>query len=269
LFGEPSTDAALWRAIDGAARQHSAAFLKVEPCDWYALRPVLAERLVAHGFRPNAPTVQPPRTIVIDLAGSEDDILKRMNQSTRYKARLGPKKEVDVRCGTQADLGSFNALMATTGERGSFGVHSPAYYRRAFELFSPGDRCTLILASYQGQDLAGVMVFRHGTQAYYLYGASSNIERNRMPTFIAQWEAIRWAHDHGALCYDLWGIPDADESTLEADFEQRQDGLWGVYGFKRGWGGRIVRSVGAWDRVYLPPVYALYRRLLKRNQTSD
>ncbi|MHB8628626.1 MAG: lipid II:glycine glycyltransferase FemX [Aggregatilineales bacterium] len=269
LFSDLSTDAALWRAIDRAAVRHGAVFLKVEPCDWYAPRPGLAERLTAHGFHPNAPTVQPPRTIVIDLTESENDILKRMNQSTRYKARLGPKKDVDVRCGTTADLISFNALMATTGERDSFGVHSPAYYRRAFELFSPGDRCAMILASHQGQDLAGVMVFRHGTQAYYLYGASSDAERNRMPTFIAQWEAIRWARDHGALCYDLWGIPDADEPTLEAQFEQRHDGLWGVYGFKRGWGGRIVRSVGAWDRVYLPPVYALYRRLLKRNQASD
>ena len=269
LFSAQASDPVLWQSIHRAARQHNAAFLKVEPCDWYTPRPGLAERLTAAGFRPNAPTVQPPRNIVIDLAGAEDDILKRMNQSTRYKARLGPKKEVVVRCGTQADLPSFNALMAATGERDSFGVHSPAYYRRAFDLFSSGERCALLLASHQGQDLAGVMAFRHGTQAYYLYGASSNLERNRMPTFIAQWEAIRWAHNRGALCYDLWGVPDADEPALEAQFEQRHDGLWGVYGFKRGWGGRIVRSVGAWDYVYLPPVYALYRRLLKRNQAGD
>lgn len=268
LFGDPNTDVALWNAIDRAARRHGAAFLKVEPCDWYIPRPGLAERLAAHGFRPNAPMVQPPRTILIDLAGSEDEILKRMNQSTRYKARLGPKKEVNIRSGTQSDLASFNALMALTGTRDAFGIHAPAYYKRAFELFTLGDRCALILASYQGQDLAGVMVFRHERQAYYLYGASSNAERNRMPTFIAQWEAMRWARNHGALCYDLWGIPDADEPILEAEFEHRHDGLWGVYGFKRGWGGGIVRSVGAWDRVYLPPVYALYRRL-KRNQASD
>jgi lipid II:glycine glycyltransferase (peptidoglycan interpeptide bridge formation enzyme) len=268
LFSDPSTDAALWHAIDRAARAHNAAFLKVEPCDWYRPQPGLAERLAAHGFRPNALTVQPPRTIVIDLAGSEDENLKRMNQSTRYKARLGSKKEVDVRCGTTDDLASFNALMAATGERDAFGVHAPEYYRRAFELFALGDRCALIMASHQGQDLAGVMVFRHEKQAYYLYGASSNAERNRMPTFIAQWEAIRWARDHRSVCYDLWGIPDAAEPTLDAEFEHRHDGLWGVYGFKRGWGGRIVRSVGAWDRVYLPPVYALYRRL-KQNQASE
>ena len=265
LFGEPETDPKLWQAIDRAALRHGALWLKVEPCDWYVPRPGLADRLRASGLKPALQTIQPPRTVVLDLTGSEDDILKRMNQSTRYKAKLGPKKEIEVRCGTTAaDLDSFNALMAVTGVRDAFGVHDPAYYRRAFAHFSGGERCALILASYQGQDLAGVMVFRQGEQAYYLYGASSNAERNRMPTFIAQWAAIRWARDNGALFYDMWGIPDAEEATLEADFESRSDGLWGVYGFKRGWGGRIVRSVGAWDRVYNVPAYALYRRLIAR-----
>jgi lipid II:glycine glycyltransferase (peptidoglycan interpeptide bridge formation enzyme) len=268
LFADPSTDKALWQAINRAAFRHGALWLKVEPCDWYAPRPGLADRLRSQGLQPAPQTIQPPRTVVLDLTGSDDDILKRMNQSTRYKAKLGPKKEIEVRCGTVADLASFNALMAVTGARDAFGVHDPNYYRRAFEHFAAGDRCALILASYQGQDLAGVMVFRQGNQAYYLYGASSNAERNRMPTFIAQWAAIRWARDHGALFYDMWGIPDADEAILESDFETRSDGLWGVYGFKRGWGGRIVRSVGAWDRVYNLPVYELYKRLLKRRKTT-
>lgn len=269
LADDPAANRLLWQAIDAAAKGHGAAFVKVEPCDWYRARPGLAEQLRDWGLRLSPQTIQPPRTIVIDISGSEDSILKAMNQSTRYKAKLGPKKEVDVRIGTGADLDSFNALMAVTGERDSFGVHAPEYYRRAFGLFSPGERCAVIMASHQGQDLAGVIVFRHGTKAYYLYGASSNAERNRMPTFIAQWAAIRWAHEHGAACYDLWGIPDADQATLDAEFEQRHDGLWGVYGFKRGWGGRVVRSVGAWDKVYNPAAYAAYQALLRRRGTSS
>ncbi len=58
--------------------------------------------------------------------------------------------------------------------------------------------------------------------------------------------------------YDLYGVPDADTETLEAQFEQRDDGLWGVYRFKRGWGGTVIRSVGAWDRVYRSSLYAAY-----------
>jgi peptidoglycan pentaglycine glycine transferase (the first glycine) len=264
LSGDTQIDQLLWQGLDTAARGHGAAWLKVEPCDWYRPRPDLSQTLRAQGFRESAQTVQPPRTIVIDLDGSEEDTLKRMNQSTRRKAKMGAKMEVDIRFGARDDVRSFTSLMAVTGSRDKFGVHEPEYYERAFELFAPGERCALVMASHAGQDLAGVMVFRCGDKAYYLYGASSNEERNRMPTYIAQWAAIRWAHDHGAKYYDFWGIPDAPEATLEAEFENRRDGLWGVYGFKRGWGGRIVRSVGAWDKVYLPPVYMLYQWLTRR-----
>jgi lipid II:glycine glycyltransferase (peptidoglycan interpeptide bridge formation enzyme) len=253
--------AALWRGIDSAARRNAAAFLKVEPCDWYRERPGLEALLRSNGFIQSRQTIQPPRTVVIDLDRAEDQILKGMNQSTRYKARIGPKKEVETRIGTAADLASFAALMGTTGQRDGFSVHEPAYYARAYQLFAPSGRCALILASYQGRDLAAVMVFRHGDKAYYLYGASSNEERDRMPTYVVQWAAIRWALAQGAKYYDFWGVPDAAPEVLEAEFEKRRDGLWGVYGFKRGWGGRVVRSVGAWDKVYIGPAYALYLRL--------
>lgn len=266
LFSTPSADAALWRAVHDAAQRRRAAFLKVEPCDWYRSRPDLPARLARAGCRPSPHTVQPPRTIVIDIAPSEDDILRRMNQSTRYKARLGPKKEVSVREGIAADLDSFTGLMAITGARDGFGVHEPAYYRMAYDLFAPAGRCALIMASYAGRDLAGVMAFHCGENAYYLYGASSNEERNRMAPYIAQWEAIRWAKRQGAIRYDLWGVPDADESTLEADFEARRDGLWGVYGAKRGFGGQLVRSAGAWDKPYNPLLYAAYRWYVGRRR---
>jgi lipid II:glycine glycyltransferase (peptidoglycan interpeptide bridge formation enzyme) len=109
------------------------------------------------------------------------------------------------------------------------------------------------------------MAFALGRQAWYFYGASSNRERNRMAPYLAQWEAIRWALDRGAQTYDLWGVPDADEAELEAGFEQRRDGLWGVYRFKRGWGGRLARTVGAWDRVYSPLLYRSYLAYLGRS----
>jgi lipid II:glycine glycyltransferase (peptidoglycan interpeptide bridge formation enzyme) len=261
LSGEAQIDQALWKALDQAAQRRGAVFLKVEPCDWYRARPGLREMLQSAGFQESSDTIQPPRTVVIPLTGTEEDMLKRMNQSTRYKAKLGPKKEVDIRYGNAADVASFNAIMGITGTRDGFSTHEPAYYQRAFELFQAGDRCTLVMASHAGRDLAGLMIFRCGDKSFYLYGASSNEERNRMPTYIAQWAAIRWAKQHGSSYHDLWGIPDFDEATLEADFETRHEGLWGVYGAKRGWGGSVVRSVGAWDKVYIPPAYAIYRRL--------
>jgi lipid II:glycine glycyltransferase (peptidoglycan interpeptide bridge formation enzyme) len=80
-----------------------------------------------------------------------------------------------------------------------------------------------------------------------------------MASYAVQWAGIQWAKARGAVIYDLYGVPDADPDTLEAVFQDRSDGLWSVYRFKRGWGGDVIRSAGAWDRIYSQAVYAAYR----------
>jgi lipid II:glycine glycyltransferase (peptidoglycan interpeptide bridge formation enzyme) len=70
---------------------------------------------------------------------------------------------------------------------------------------------------------------------------------------------MRLAKARGCRSYDLWGIPDADESQLEAEFTQRSDGLWGVYRFKRGFGGQVLRSAPAYLKVYKPLLYRAFQ----------
>jgi len=208
--------------------------------------------------------IQPPRTIVIDITGSEDDLLARMKQKTRYNVRLAEKKGVTVRAWD--DLDGFHQMMQVTGGRDDFGVHSLDYYRRAYQLFHPTGMAELLVAEYEGQPLAALMVFARGRRAWYVYGASNDQERNRMPTYLLQWEAIRWAKVRGCEEYDLWGVPDEDEAKLEAQFESRHDGLWGVYRFKRGFGGELKRAVQAMDRVYSPLLYKLYLQFLRNRE---
>lgn len=251
---------ALLLAIGDAARRRKAILLKLEPD--LPDTPANRESLAGLGFRESAQTVQPPRTILIDISGSEDNILARMNQGTRRKIRTAAKKDVAVEQSGAAGIDAFNALMAVTGERNEFGVHSGDYYRRVAELFVP-ERAALLMARYGEKTLAGLFVFALGDTAWYFYGASSNEERSRMPAYALQWEAIRWARERGCTVYDMWGVPDADFETLEDEFQDRQDGLWGVYGFKRGFGGEVVRAVGAWDRVYRPLLYRLYTLVVR------
>jgi peptidoglycan pentaglycine glycine transferase (the first glycine) len=130
-------------------------------------------------------------------------------------------------------------------------------------LFAP-QNAALLLAEFEGRPLAGVMVFALGTKAAYLYGVSSNEERQLMPTYAVQWAAMRWAKERGCTEYDMWGIPDQPEEELEAQFETREDGLWGVYRFKRGFGGEVRRTVGTADRVYNKFVYRLYKWMRQR-----
>ena len=247
---------ALWPEIDAICKQNHAIFLKLEPDLWADQKPETWNL----ELRTSPHNIQPPRTIIIDINGSAEEILACMKQKTRYNIRLAEKKGLTVR--PWEDLEAFHKMMLFTGGRDRFGVHSLAYYQRAYELLQPKQMGELLVAEYQGKPLAALFVARNKNRAYYLYGASTDEERNRMPTYLLQWEAIKWAKAHGCQEYDLWGVPDEEEATLEANFEKRHDGLWGVYRFKRGFGGRLKRAVQAMDRVYNPPLYWAYLRFI-------
>jgi len=251
----------LLAALRRVAHRRRAFCLKLEPD--LLDDPALAARLVRLGLRPSPQTVQLRSTILIDLAREEDEILACMKPKSRYNIRLAARRGVVVRDGTVSDLPAFQSLVEETARRDSFAVHSAGYYRAAYDLFVPSGHARLLLAAYQDTILAGIMVFVLGRKAWYMYGASANIHRNLMPNHLLQWEAIRWARERECLTYDMYGIPDEDEEVLEREFLKRSGGLWGIYRFKRGFGGRVVRYLGAYDDVYLRPPYWLY------NQASD
>jgi peptidoglycan pentaglycine glycine transferase (the first glycine) len=263
-FQQSALSQEFWREVDSVCKKNRAIFLKLEPDLWNDQRLNTLALSVVKGWnvtlRTSPHNIQPPGTLIVDIKDSEDEILVRMKQKTRYNIRLAEKKGVTVRAWD--DIESFHRMMLLTGGRDGFGVHSREYYQRAYELLHPKQMGELLLAEYENKPLAALFVARNGNRAYYLYGASTDEERNRMPTYLLQWEAIKWAKAYGCEEYDLWGVPDEDEATLEANFETRHDSLWGVYRFKRGFGGQLKRAVQATDRVYNPLLYWAYLRFV-------
>ncbi len=261
-------------AVTECARMRGASVLKIEP----ELADTLAHRrlLYAMGFRPSPQTVQPRSSVTLDIADDEEAILQRMKSKWRYNVRLAGRKGVTVREMARADLPALHEMMQTTGERDGFTVHSPAYYEAAFELLAPR-HAAFLLAEHEGQPLASIVVCAVGNTAWYLWGASSNRERNRMPNHALQWAGIQWARTQGASTYDFWGVPDEigqiaiglqrgnGAPTVEAldvpvDTGALPEGeLWGVWRFKQGFGGQVVRTVGAWDKAIEPVGATLYR----------
>jgi peptidoglycan pentaglycine glycine transferase (the first glycine) len=264
---DPEVASALWRAIRERSRPLRAVALKVEP-EW---RDEVSEHhiwLQAHGFRPSADTIQPRRTIIIDLRPGEDEILARMKSKWRYNVRLSGRRGVVVRHAERDELVTFYELMRVTSERDGVGIHSLSYYTRAYDLFERQGRVALLMAYYEGEPLGGLMAYAFNGQAWYMYGASGDRHRALMPNHQLQWRAMQWAREKGCHQYDLWGIADVDPDAATAD-------LGGVQRFKEGFGGEVVRYVGAYDLVYNRSLYWLlekawaWRRGRGDGQTPD
>jgi peptidoglycan pentaglycine glycine transferase (the first glycine) len=267
----PSSSAeGLLSGLHAACRQRRAIFLKVEP-HWQDEARTHAW-LQAHGFAASPQTVQPRRTVLVDLTADEQAILAQMKPKTRYNVRLAQRRGVSVQQGSVRDLQAFYRLLQITGRRDGFGIHTEAYYTQAYQLLAAQGAAALFEAQYEGSVLGALMVVAWGKHAWYMYGASSDEERARMPNHVLQWEAMRWAKARGCEAYDLWGIPDVDENAIGPDIAQAEEGgalstgLGGLYRFKRGFGGREVRYVGAYDFVYNRPLYFLLTTLWDRRR---
>lgn len=251
--------------VDAICRSHRAIFAKIEPDAWDDGTAIgssneIMEALQEWELRPSLHSIQPRRTAIVGLHGSEGDILRRMKPKCRYNIGLATRKGVSVR--QSDDVQTFQRMMEVTGTRDGFAVHSLEYIRRAYDLFRPSGTAALFIAEHETQAVAGLMAFRRGQRAWYLYGASTDEARELMPNYLLQWEAMRWARLNACVEYDLWGAPDEDERVLEAGFQSRSDGLWGIYRFKRGFGGQVIRAAQARDKVYQPLLYSVYRRRL-------
>ncbi len=256
----------LHKAIHNHARRHRAITLTIEPnCED---DPNLRQRLTRLGFVA-APPLQPRNTITVDLSPAEDAILAAMKPKTRYNIRLAQRKGVQItQARNAADVAAFYAMMQETAARDQFGIHTLAYYQDAFRIFGPqgSGQAALFLAHLPEQGdtpIGGLFALAQPPEGIYMYGASSERGRAAMPNHLLQWQAMQWAKSQGCAAYDMWGIP-ADIVAAEAahEGEEQQNvrgGLWGVYRFKQGFGGRLVNYVGAWDYDYLPLLGRLYR----------
>ena len=241
--------------LEAHARNQGALFIKIDP-DVDAesdLGRGLVAMLQQRGWVFSSEQIQFRNTMLNDLSVGEEALLAGMKQKTRYNIRLARRRGVTV--APSDDFARFYALYAETAHRDGFLIRPQAYYLRVMSHMQRHRLGQLFLAEVEGEIVAGLFLLIFGPTAWYFYGASSARGRRHMPTYLLQWEAMRWAMAQGCEVYDWWGAPD----QLQED-----DPMWGVYRFKRGFGGRFTRWIGAWDYAPRPRLYALYTRIMPK-----
>ncbi|WKZ50137.1 MAG: peptidoglycan bridge formation glycyltransferase FemA/FemB family protein [Anaerolineales bacterium] len=264
--------------LQSFAKKQGAVFLKMDPdvrlgtgvpgadgSTEERLGADLQAGLTRRGWVYSADQIQFRNSVLIDLRPSEEELLARMKQKTRYNVRLAEKKGVIVRAGTTADLAALYRMYAETSVRDGFVIRDEGYYQTIWQTFmsnvkSPISNLQLpitipLIAEVDGEPVAGLFLFMFAGRAYYVYGMSRDSHREKMPTYLLQWEAMKRAKSAGCAVYDLWGAPEIFDET---------DSMWGVYRFKEGLGGRVVRTLGAWDYAPNKFWYRMYSEFIPR-----
>jgi len=229
--------------IKEIAKKEQAIFLKVEPLDFARGNSI---ELGKFGFK-KSHNIQPKQTIILDITRSEQELLSQMHYKTRYNIQLAQKKNIEIKNGTKYFEG-FWWLIEKTSRRDKFRPHPKKYYQKMLEI--PGaELFTALIPSSTGRAMtkviaANIVVFYEKT-CIYLHGASDYEQRNLMAPYLLQWEQIKEAKKRGCTEYDFWGI---DEKKWP-----------GVTRFKKGFGGQEISYPGAYDLVFRPIWYWIYK----------
>lgn len=258
------------------ASRRGAFMIRVEPNVSVGLEqaPIWQDALNHLGFRSTNHALYPRSAWVTDLRPSEEEQLAQMTKTWRYGIHVGIRRGIRIRKASgEQDFDAFYRLVTDTAQRDHFQLNPRALYHNLLVHYT-AERAAqdgtaemgLFLAEYQGVPIAAATVAVLGNRAWYMHAASSSLPEHRKldPSRCLMWECIRWAKERGGEFFDWRAIPDVPKPGEE---------LYGVYEFKRGFGGYAEQVIPTHDLVLRPLVYwpymgftALRRRLDNRSR---
>lgn len=179
---------------------------------------------------------------LVDLTGSEEEILASMRKTTRYLIRQGQKLQINiVKSKNISDINEFLNLYKKTAKRQHFVEHKGI--REEFERFLKDDQILLFMGYYQNKLISCALIIFYNNQAIYHHSAS--IEQKIPVNYLLQWEVIKEAKKRGMKIYNMWGITPPGKPRHP----------WkGLTIFKQGFGGKVVEYMHAKDL----PLSSLY-----------
>ena len=243
------------------ARKEHAVVLRLEP-NIADDDPNLEMWIAAYralGFVTNPYAVHGRRSWVLDIRPGAEELLANFKMTWRQNVRSAGRKGVIIReAANDADFDAYYDLLKTTSERDAFFIHDKDYHKEILRQFAAKGDAVLYLAEHEGEAIAAKMLIRFGDWCWDMFGASSNNKRNLKPTYLLQYRCIQWAQQQGCSYFDFRTIPEVLEPGEE---------MWGVYEYKKGFGGFSRLNMPTQDYIYRPLIYNAWRTLVEVRRT--
>ena len=220
----------------------------------------VVDRLGVHGYRPCPVETAPSATLLVDVAGTDAEILSRMPKGMRNQIRRGQNRGIAVRLGTKADLPAFHQLLLATSQRRGFTTFDLEYFEQMWDVFEPSGGIQLFIAELEGEAVSAQFCIPFGDTVIAKQIGWSGKHSKLHPNEALDWFTIKWVKENGYRYYDLEGIErPAAKALLKGEPlpDQYQNS---PTNYKRRLGGEVSLNPEAFCFVVNPLLRTFYNR---------
>lgn len=232
--------------IRGIAARENSIFFRLELDLPHDTRPMILN--TEFGFAKSFEEMQPEHTLILDLTKSEGEILAQMKQKGRYNIKIADKN--GIRIEKENSIENFYHLYSETGRRHHISFRGKEYFVNLLDILTRSDYIAVYTAFLGNLPVASAIVVYSGSQAIYMFGASSDEHKNLMAPYLLHWQIIQESKQKGCEAYDFFGIAPDDNPRHP----------WaGVTRFKKQFGGEQYDILGSFDLPFRPLEYTLFK----------
>lgn len=220
VCAERDREVVLKHLADYAKSTYKATVLTIEP-DWEEMEEF-------EGWQESTNTILIPRTLILDLNKSEDELLADMTKKTRQYIRKSAGEQIEIRqVKSKQELAACLEIYKETSKRAGFGVHSDDYYYDVFD--NLGDHSPVFAAFLGTQPIAFLWLAISATTAFELYGGMNDDGQRLRANYALKWQAIQTMKRWGIQRYDFNGLLNDGVSTFKQGFAEHETMLVGTY----------------------------------------
>lgn len=233
---------------DFVKTEMKAIVLTIEP-DWTTIPD-------AAGWVASSNTILIPRTLILDLTKTEDELLGAMAKKTRQYIRKSAQEAIEMRqVKGREELDLCLDIYEDTARRAGFALHERQYYHDVFTML--GEYSPIFAAFSDGKPITFLWLAISGTTAFELYGGMDDEGQRLRANYALKWHAIQTTKKWGIERYDFNGLLNDGVSTFKQGFASHEDMLAGTYDRP------LSPLYGVWNKG-LPVVKKLLRKIKSR-----
>ena len=169
-----------------------------------------------------------PRTLILDLGKTEDELQADMAKKTRQYIRKSAGQGITIRrLKTEEDIEQALSIYHETAKRAQFALHGDDYYHDIYKNLADGSP---VFGAFHGKTMVAFLWLAVSSHvAFELYGGVTDKGQELRANYALKWQVIQTMRKWNVDFYDMNGLLNDGVSTFKQGFADHEDMLVGAY----------------------------------------